>query len=336
MKILFIGYHLDSLISSCKYYFWKAFDRRSDVELIHYGFHNPRSMILPEISRANRWITFGMSELWKRMIRVRDIKNISKIILDNSPDVLMFNERFLKHMEWRNFDFNIPMILQINDQHAIRNNNLRNFVKNNNVVLILSRHYFPIKYFQKMVDISIKLFPWSVDLNIFKDYGYSMKYDLISSGVISRPYPFRYKILEIMDDISDIKFHYMKYPNISMLGNYETLNMMDIYAKTLSVSKEFVFCSSIWRQSIQKYFEGMASNCIVFSTFPNDARHLGFIPNKNFVEVDEHNLLDNARYYLENEDERMKIVRNGNNIIRKYHTVDIRIDELLSYIKEVI
>ncbi len=333
---MFVGYPLHSLTAVCRYYFWQGVDSREDIDLVYYGFHNPKILILPEATRANRWITYGANKLRKRITIFHNIKEIRKIIREESPDALMFAERFLENSSWCKLNMNIPIILQIDDQHVINDHNLRDYSKRNNVVLALSRHNFPIEYFKSMVNFDVKPFPWSIDTTIFKDYGFPMIYDVMASGVISKAYPLRYKIMDFINSAKDIRVHRMRYPIISMFGNCGGLNTMERYAKLLSVSRELVFGASIWLQSLQKYFEGMASNCIVLSQKPHDADFLHFVSGKNFVAVNENNLEDEIRYYLDNESERKKVVRNGNSTIRKYHTLDKRIDQFVSYIKEVI
>ncbi|MHA1267856.1 MAG: glycosyltransferase [Candidatus Helarchaeota archaeon] len=39
-------------------------------------------------------------------------------------------------------------------------------------------------------------------------------------------------------------------------------------------------------------------------------------------------------YYLENEDERAKIARNGYNTVMKYHTADVRAKQFVRWLKK--
>lgn len=85
-----------------------------------------------------------------------------------------------------------------------------------------------------------------------------------------------------------------------------------------------------------KYFEGMASDCMVIAPTPNDSEDLGFISGKNFVGIDQ-NSLTNIRneiiYYLGNKEERENIISCANETIQNRHTTEIRVSEFMDMIK---
>jgi spore maturation protein CgeB len=78
----------------------------------------------------------------------------------------------------------------------------------------------------------------------------------------------------------------------------------------------------------------MASKTLVCSSLPFDNLENYFVPDSNFVLINENDFVDKIIYYLEHEDERKKIVENAYEIIIKYHTSEIRAKQLVDIIVE--
>ena len=59
-----------------------------------------------------------------------------------------------------------------------------------------------------------------------------------------------------------------------------------------------------------------------------------FVPEEDFIFYsDMEELSDKCKFFLEHDDIRKKIAGNGYEKVRKYHTFDIRIEEILNTIK---
>lgn len=108
------------------------------------------------------------------------------------------------------------------------------------------------------------------------------------------------------------------------------------YAKAISRCKMMCFDGSLYHYPSQKYFECMATKTLAVAEKPCDAEDLHFIPDYNFVEVNKDNFMDKIRYYLENESERKRITNNAYETILRYHTLDIRIQQFIGYVKELL
>lgn len=106
------------------------------------------------------------------------------------------------------------------------------------------------------------------------------------------------------------------------------------YAEVLALSKIFIFSGGRVRYPVKKYFEGMACGTCVFADTPLTAEELHFIPDWNFVEINNENWSDKILYYLEHDEEREKIARRGYETVMKYHTNSIRAQELIKFLEE--
>jgi len=69
---------------------------------------------------------------------------------------------------------------------------------------------------------------------------------------------------------------------------------------------------------------------------PLDSEDLHFKAGYNYVEINKEDFLDKIIYYLDNEKERKKITENAVTTTLKYHSMDIRVKQLLKYFNELI
>jgi spore maturation protein CgeB len=79
----------------------------------------------------------------------------------------------------------------------------------------------------------------------------------------------------------------------------------------------------------------MACNTLVMATMPKDGKDLHFVPGKNFVEVNRSNFVEKIRYYLKHDDERHQIALRGMQTVKKYHTVQKRANQLMTYLESI-
>jgi hypothetical protein len=97
-----------------------------------------------------------------------------------------------------------------------------------------------------------------------------------------------------------------------------------------------VFDSSLFKYPLMKFFEVMACNTLAISDLPVDWEVLGFKPEINMVSINYYDYLDKIKYYIRNEDERKRIAQNGMNLILNYHTNEIRAEQLIFQLEELI
>ena len=188
-----------------------------------------------------------------------------------------------------------------------------------------------------------KLFTWSLNEDTYKFQEYNKKYDICFLGSKSKEYyPLRYTIHK------NIKKLINKY-NLSIIGgnrsrdakydnnflyNYtqekrSQIKVGDEYIKTLNNSKLMLFDSSIFRYPVKKYVECMATGCLILADEPLHSENLKLVEDYNYVKINKDNWIEKTLFYLNNDNERIRIINNARNTFISNHTNKIRIQELI-------
>lgn len=180
--------------------------------------------------------------------------------------------------------------------------------------------------------------PWSVDTETFyKRPGTTI--DVSFVGATYRDvYPMREDILENLKDVA------IGYTVISELRPPYRVPISELikkkyfvgerYAQLLGQSRIFIFDCSKYRYPLQKFFEAMASGCLVMSNKPTEAHSLGFVDGKTYVEIKPENWRKRLRHYLENKDEAQAIAKAGMNITRKFHSHETRAKQFIEILSK--
>ena len=170
------------------------------------------------------------------------------------------------------------------------------------------------QYYKEYTGFPFHRIMWSANQNQFKNYGGEYKHDLFFSGV-TRPEQtenLRERVLSNLDRLSKYKL----FVNIrSHKNNYAgTIFSDDEYSKHLSSSKICFITTGPADLVGTRYFEVMAANrsLILCNRMSMDVYEDILIDGYNCAMCsDEDEFFEKATYYLENEDERMKIVNNA-------------------------
>ena len=105
------------------------------------------------------------------------------------------------------------------------------------------------------------------------------------------------------------------------------------YCQALRSTRILVFGGSRFRYPVQKYFEGMASGCLVMADTPGAAEELHFRDGYNFVDISIKNWKEKLLYYSKHRDEAEQIAEHGRETILKYHTHEIRAKQFLEMLR---
>lgn len=170
------------------------------------------------------------------------------------------------------------------------------------------------QYYKEYTGFPFHRIMWSANQNQFKNYGGEYKHDLFFSGV-TRPEQtenLRERVLSNLDKLSKYKL----FVNIrSHKNNYAgTIFSDDEYSKHLSSSKICFITTGPADLVGTRYFEVMAANrsLILCNRMSMDVYEDILIDGYNCAMFsDEDEFFEKATYYLENEDERIKIVNNA-------------------------
>jgi len=178
-------------------------------------------------------------------------------------------------------------------------------------------------------------FPHHVPIDIFKDYQLKKEIDILMMGaLIPQLYPKRVKFYNILQQLPNFVYH--PHPGYKELTKTDEFYIGEKYAKEINRAKIFITCDSKDHFPLMKYFEALACKTLLLATPSKELEDLGFVDGKTFVAVEEGNLLNKVQYYLENEEERNKIVESGYQMVRKQHSTFKRAQDFLNVIEDII
>lgn len=186
---------------------------------------------------------------------------------------------------------------------------------------------------------------YSVSPDIFKPSNEPKLYEAVFLGDYTpKYYPLRNEIFRDLHSVcagrgwrfmarGNPPGHVMKDRTISRLLG-EGYIVGPRYAEALARTKTFLFDTSVFKEAVLKFPEGMASRTCVMSDTPLTAEELHYEPGFNFVEVGMGDWADKLAYYLRHDEERGEIARNGYETFLKYHTNDVRARQLVDFLEE--
>lgn len=323
LRILFLGYYdVGSASLTAKYYLRKALERHVKVSCYGpEGFDWGLGFDTVKLQKAygadlillqGRWVSHIWPEprgriVWENLCRVR------------VPKVLFFNE-LRKELK--------PRFEMIN-----RNRIDMTLWGTSTVMDSACDDLFP--------GHKLRWLPWSVNTDVFKDYGYTRKYDVAALGATHGGpgihhiyYPLRWEMRQILRERKDLTFTSGRRPSRGFHLPSDAL-IHEKYARLIANSKILLFDTK-QGFALKKYFEGMACKTLVMAPNPYfDAERLHFKAGVNFVEINSDNFLDKTLYYLEHEKERERIAENGYLTVRKYHSCRVRAEQLFNFLEEL-
>ncbi|QDP39290.1 glycosyltransferase [Radiobacillus deserti] len=304
MNLLFIAHDTSSFIHRSFFYLEQELANVVNVEVWRKSGHI--DTILKQLHKKPDFILI-MNDIEKEM----------------SPQI-----RGLAHID-------VPVGLFINDAH--RFTKLRkSYIEKHNIPYLLPvvRDYFlktyP-EYEKKMIWM-----PHFVQTELFKDYELEKDIDLLLIGAVNDYYPIRQKIRKAYE--GDADFVYYKHPGYrNFNGEEEELHAIgESYAKVLNRAKITFTCPSKLFYPVLKYYEALACKTLLLAPTFTELEDLGFRPGYHFVAIDEHNFQEKATYYLTNEKERLKIVEQGYQFVRKYHSLQVRTQQLVNRMERIL
>lgn len=347
MRILYLGKDIENFYDPTWYYVLQQLAKTEN--LISYGpKYHYRSAWIPN------WNFTGLKLIPKAHSKLNSIlklkmkpkieTDVVKISQKEDPDVILIGSFFPPNPAWKNLKkVKFPKAIVMTDPHYRFEEKLE-YIKRNKIDLCLSIAKFVFRWpeFTEWAhqnrNVNFRWLPHSVNIEVFRDYGLPRNLDVLSSGSYSRKvYPFRVKIKNTLERTKDIKFLMPKHARFDLIKGKMSSQILirERYAKFLSQSKLLIFGSSIYNYPVAKYFEGMACNTLVMAPMPNDGMDLHFIPDENFIEVNQKNFLDKIHYYLRHGDERCEIALRGMETVRKYHAVPKRAKQLIRYLESI-
>lgn len=237
-------------------------------------------------------------------------------------------------------DIDIPIVIILNKEYTGLNSKL-NWISEIKPKLVLSVHH-KVKEYENKTNIPFKRIMWSCNDNLFKNYNEEYKYDFYFSGIVRKNQTknYRYKILKDLSKLKKYKLYINKviYPNNNKTKNKKFLSQID-YAKMLAKSKICLTTTGPADLVGTRYFELMATNrCLIMCNKLEDETiyEKMLIDNFNcvmFSSTDE--FFEKTIYYLNNENERMKIVNNAYNYFKSSQNWTNRIENIKNILNSI-
>lgn len=182
--------------------------------------------------------------------------------------------------------------------------------------------------------------PFAINQDIIKDWNETKEIKFLLMGLVydgtsAHPpkgrYPFREAVLRKMNQVEG--FHYHPHP-----GHLTTRARMvnETYAKELNRAEIFFTCGGVFQYPVIKFFEALGCRTLLLAQPNPDILELGFQEGKHFVACHSENFFEKAMYYSKNREERERIMDNGYRFVQTNHTNDIRAQQMLSSIEQLL
>ena len=272
-------------------------------------------------------------------------------VIDENVDAIVFglgwfaeeNLSFFKKIN-NLADVEIPVICNM---HKVANQTKQKlqFIQQNKADLVLMSPGIVDRFAKNYDNIKFKLFPFAAHPTSFYDHGEERKYDFGFSGAkhavdkgggIKKGFTLEKSLLRtrmtdlVNREMSDYKFFWncSDTPGI-LLPEVE-------YARLLSSSKMWLATESPALEVSPRHFEVVLSKTLLITNeIPKPYRGI-FIDGETCVEFknDLSDLKEKMDYYLNNEDERIRIVENAYSEFIDNHTWKTRADQIIEFIKD--
>lgn len=227
---------------------------------------------------------------------------------------------------------NIPIGAYVIDAHW-NNQERRRYFKENDISLIFSVSKRP--FLKRFPDFKSKLrfLPFSINQEIIRNWNLEKDTNFLLMGHIAESYPFRQAVRDQMQHVEGFVYH--KHPG-HLLKDRSKYIIDEEFAKEINRAKMFLTCGSIYKYPVMKYFEVPGCNTLLIGETNGDLGELGFKDGVNFVAANRSNFYEKALYYLNHPEERQALTLAGYKFIHKNHTHQIRAQQFIRYVKEII
>lgn len=256
--------------------------------------------------------------------------NVKKIVEKENPDVIAF---WSTQLSFHDVDkTNIFRSCRCSDPHAPNFERHVKFLNSNNIPSAFLAVYETMveKYKERCPNTYFWHSKLALDHNVWFDKGHADRpWDCSFVGSTgSDCYPMRQKIIRTLSNNSKIKF-YSRHLDTKLVTTDQWDAELNGYLELLNRTKITPFSNGIFNYPVQRWHDAMACGCLVIAETPLDAEAMHFTPYYNYVPLDPNNIEKQVLFYLQNENERKRIVKNAHDTFLKYNTTEIRAREFI-------
>jgi len=240
-------------------------------------------------------------------------ENIDKIYGNSQPDIVVVY-----------MPLNLIGFDKIKSVKCIRYNEMWDRQKTTNEIvksgaeLVICHHLNDMPNYKHLSSVKFVNISHCAEQTIYKDYELPKVNDVLLTGAISRHYPFRYRLRNIMLRYlaGKVKCKVLDHPG----GNLTNVHgvVLDSYAKEINQSKITLTCSSAYKYRLGKYVEIPMSGSLLAADLPNED-HDFF---KQFMLVldpkdSDENIAKQILEYV-NDDKRNGLIKRGIELNKEY------------------
>jgi len=320
MKILVLGQSLSHILATASYHFYRALAKETECVFIGKGFSDEKDIrVLDQSYYGN---------------------DVLKMVDMEKPDIIWLQWEWTSQPEggWKNLSkVKIPKIGMGGDPWS-RLDAKANFAKKYCDCIVLDSGLPSCKVWGgHFKNFPATLFHAGINTKIFRDMNMERIYDVGLFGAInSTYYPIRLFFRNSLMRQSKLR-------RLTPERGSGVVSTVEGYVKALNQCKIVVCTGEMHYQTglrinllTHKYLEGMACNSLVLGLSPIDSPELHFEDGYNIVFVSMRNFLSKLYYYLEHDEERLRIAKNGYDTIQKWHSIDRRALQFVKLCKKVI
>ena len=235
----------------------------------------------------------------------------------------------------------IPTYLILNKEYDALDEKL-SWIKTIKFKRVFTVHH-DYKLFEQLTNIPFTRIMWSAEIRTFKKYNTNYQNDLYFSGVIRKEQTnnLRKKIYDKLYLLKDYKLFINvgiydgSNPNKPRWIKKWAATKQNIYAKNLNNSKIVVTTTGPANLVGTRFFEIMATNkALIMCNRMSKKVYSDIVEDKKtcIMFKDENDFIEKFIYYIQNEDQRLKIVNNAYDNFIKRHTWNKHVEKLLKYI----
>lgn len=286
------------------------------------GFHN----LLDEVAR------YTDLTVWHQPGNINEILNQ----LNLTPDFILINEFGETNAPEITglAELSIPFAVALHDLHY-QINQRKTAMEKNNVRYVFSLYRDKFYEWYPQFWRGLCWLPHHFDPHSFIDYGLKKDIDFLLMGAMHPVvYPLRHAILQRMQHHPGFVYH--PHPGYRDFNLDEEALVGTRFAQEINRAKIFFTCDSAYHYPVAKYFEVLACNTLLLASSSRELLDLGFVPGEHFVAINEYNFEEKARYYLDHEEERIRIARQGYAMVQNNHSTSRRAIEMVAMIRKII
>ena len=285
------------------------------------------------------WLQFSAGESMEQTVQ--------RLYGDNPPDWVFDGDNNFKIPAERDYKVGY-FVSDLHGKKSMDCDSSRQFLKllqetNYDAVFLKYKYIYgvwptPKDLFIKGLTDKAHFLPWSVDLRQF--YPREKYFDVAFLGAVDRKrYPLRHKLWKELPKFC--KEHKLRLlmkeapPGKTFERRSRNLKYIvgDRYRDYLGKSRILIFGSSKFKYPLQKYFEGMASGCLVMADEPSSSEELHFVDGASYIKISKHDWKEKLEYYSMHKEEAQRIAAKGREIVTEYHTHDRRAKEFVEMLE---